>query len=227
MYKCISCGLDIKPGSPFITVAGLDFCGQCASLKTLSELRVDFGVDFQIAPDEIVGSVISVDGVEVSDYVGIDMTEEEVEKFFNSPEPVFNGVTPEPRYPDVTIHTGYFAINNKYPSDYARISIARWTPKDFHGKNYMYLAPTEKILREYKETGDEKKYIHDYFRDVIAANGKNQDDVVCDLLELSNGNKKIILFCFEKEKFCHRHIIGKWLNMAGYRVTEMNPFSQN
>lgn len=48
------------------------------------------------------------------------------------------------------------------------------------------------------------------------------NDVYRDLQKLSNG-KDIVLLCYETpEKFCHRHLVSKWLTFGGYETNEYN-----
>ena len=115
------------------------------------------------------------------------------------------------------IFTSYFA-NIKNMVDEIPISVALWTPNDIDIIKYGELAPTSKILNYYKKYGNEKQYEIMYNEEVLSE--LNPHKVVEDLRYLSNG-KDVALICYEgKSKFCHRHLIAKWLKNNGYEVTE-------
>ena len=186
--NCDICKRDIEPMVPYLDILDKHVCVDCASVKTLDELRFDFGIDYK--SNELyyadTDSVV-VDGEKISD--------------------------------GLEIRTGYFANAKKYPEDYVQVSIALYSPKDYHGLEYKSLSPTKEILFDWKKTHDIKNYIESFYSIVLG--NLNPVDVISDLVSLTSGHKKIILLCYEKSgNFCHRHIVAEWLNKAGYNVIE-------
>ena len=102
------------------------------------------------------------------------------------------------------------------------ISIAQGKPRGLEILYYRDLAPPWSLIREYKQTGDRDQYTRIYFEAVL--NKLNQFQVIADLIVLAHSTN-IALLCYEKpEKFCHRHLVAKWLNLAlpeGTKVKEL------
>ena len=72
------------------------------------------------------------------------------------------------------------------------------------GKIYKKLAPPPWLLQKYKQDLDTEFYTANYTEHVL--NKLNPEEVFQEL-----GNDAIML-CWEgKNKFCHRHIVAKWL----------------
>jgi len=110
------------------------------------------------------------------------------------------------------MYTSYYAKNSDSPN---AVSIAIYTPRWFSGRTYKKLAPTPSILETYKRTGDVQLYVDSYTRDVLS-----KLDVHEVWKELG---PEAILLCYESpEKFCHRHIVAKWLRDAGYEIEEIS-----
>lgn len=110
--------------------------------------------------------------------------------------------------------TTYFA-NVKKLGDMNFVSIARKTPDGFPGIIYEPLAPTWEILQEYKYGQKDKRwYIEKYIDDVLSRlNPRKVIDII---------GEDAVLCCWETpEKFCHRHIVAKWFEQAGYKVEEI------
>jgi hypothetical protein len=64
---------------------------------------------------------------------------------------------------------------------------------------------------------DKKQYKNTYYREVLAQVGIEQV-----LKDLKGFGGKVALVCYEKaEDFCHRHIVGQWVEyLTGYEVRE-------
>lgn len=115
------------------------------------------------------------------------------------------------------IYTSYFAKTKRIPDTYALISIALYPPKGWDGLSYPKLAPTQKLLYEYRQNLNEEKYSDDYEKMLSKLKPM---DVVADLKNLA-GDKEIVLLCYEKPSdFCHRHLVADWLWNAGYSIEE-------
>lgn len=114
------------------------------------------------------------------------------------------------------IYTSYFAMANKLPKDLVQVSISLFPPKFFAGKEYKRIAPTQKILFDWKRLADKERYIKEYQKDVLSKLDKVK--VYKELEELGQG-KDVVLLCYEKsEDFCHRHLFAEW--MSDYNVEE-------
>lgn len=109
--------------------------------------------------------------------------------------------------------TSYFAQLRKIPAELA-VSIARWKPGWFHGREYLALAPPSQLLDAWKKRlVTEEQYAEVYRKEVLSK--LNAADVVADLPEGA------YLLCYEKpEDFCHRHLVAEWLRENGYECEE-------
>ena len=117
--------------------------------------------------------------------------------------------------------TGYFAQVKKYKEKGLQfINISLFKPEWFKEPimDYPDLFPTKEMLFDFKETGNENRYIVAYSNGILAK--LNPEKVFNDL------NNKIIL-CYEKPTdFCHRHLISIWLNQNGFECREFNVSNQ-
>ena len=103
------------------------------------------------------------------------------------------------------IKTSYFA---KYKEkDGVGVSIALSTPFWFKGETYRFLAPTWKILKEYRNSdhtlADQATYEEKYRKEILSK---------LDPKLIVQGFDGKVLLCYEKTgEFCHRHIVARWL----------------
>ena len=72
------------------------------------------------------------------------------------------------------IYTSYFSNVKKLPTYILPISIANITPNGWKYPIYQKLAPSDKLLRNWKQTHDNLDYIFDY-EDEILNNYKISD----------------------------------------------------
>jgi hypothetical protein len=115
------------------------------------------------------------------------------------------------------VYTSYFAKLNKireqYP-DIEPICIARYSPKNIKIRRCQQLYPTPELISGYK-TGRIGK--EEYTKTYI--------DVVLGSLDTKNVYEVLdgkCMVCYEKSgDFCHRYIISKWLEDAGYHCEEL------
>jgi uncharacterized protein YeaO (DUF488 family) len=99
------------------------------------------------------------------------------------------------------LQTSYFAISHNLPN---AISIAGKSPDFFTGREYLPLAPSWDIYKQYKETNNSNLYTERYIEEILFP--LNPKQVYDDLGHYS------ILLCWEgSNKFCHRRIVAKWL----------------
>ena len=116
------------------------------------------------------------------------------------------------------IYTSYFSNLKNIPKDYVAISISLRQPKGFNLVEYKKLAPTPYILKEYKIYADSTIYTANY--EALILDNLNPQKVVDELYEIamnllhktSKEDINIVLVCWEKEKFCHRHLVARWIN---------------
>ena len=114
------------------------------------------------------------------------------------------------------IYTSYFAMANKLPKDLVQVSISLFPSKFFAGKEYKKIAPTQKILFDWKRFADKGRYIREYQKEVLSKLDKLK--VYRELEELGQG-KDVVLLCYEKSgDFCHRHLFAEW--MCDYDIKE-------
>lgn len=119
-------------------------------------------------------------------------------------------------YKNINIKTSYFAKRND-PTKI--VSIALYSPWFLKCNSYLKLTPTPPILHDWKLWGDEEKYIIEFEKQVL--NKLNPEHVIIELK--NNFGNDCILTCYESsEKFCHRHLVSKWLNnKLGTNISEL------
>ena len=116
------------------------------------------------------------------------------------------------------IYTTYFAKVSKLPKNITPIAISLSVPKNMKITKCPSLAPTWNILSNYKEDGDEEKYIKRYKSDVLS---KWTPKGLYKYFEDLVAGEDIAFVCYESpERFCHRHVIAEWLKEAGFEVEE-------
>lgn len=110
------------------------------------------------------------------------------------------------------IYTSYFASRKYDPEKSA--SIARWSPKGYHGKTIPALFPPKPLLTDYKNGHvTEEEYRKIYKEQVLDKLDAGKTATTLDGLTL---------LCYEKsDHFCHRHIIADWLREHGYECKEL------
>ncbi len=111
------------------------------------------------------------------------------------------------------IKTGYFAKIREYEkNNYLPVSIARFKPKWFNGKEAINLAPSDDLLMRYKQgktdmTGYTEEYMN-YLKQNIT-----EQDILNLLPDESEGYNGIVLCCYEKPgDFCHRHLLANYIS---------------
>ena len=122
-----------------------------------------------------------------------------------------------PNLKNMKIYTSYFGFLKKVPPEILPVSIARFSPKWFSGKEMKPLAPEKKLLWQAKGGKiSEEEYTRRYMNqiqklfDPIILYGKFVTDF---------GGKDIVLLCFEKKgEFCHRRLLAEWLE-AGLAIS--------
>ncbi|MDO8640243.1 MAG: hypothetical protein Q7R33_01755 [Nitrosarchaeum sp.] len=100
------------------------------------------------------------------------------------------------------MQTSYFAKSAKKPN---AVSIAGKAPVWFTGRQYKKLAPKYWFFQKYKEDGDVEFYKIQYQKEVL-----DKLDPKTVFMEL--GDNAVILCWEAPDKFCHRHLVAKWLS---------------
>lgn len=117
----------------------------------------------------------------------------------------------------MTIATGYFAKAKSYHDmGYALVSIARtrpwFLPKELLLWHLLALAPTGEIIGT---KNNPKKYEEKYNKEILANTSAEEVLLQLERYASLSGKDKVVLLCYESpEKFCHRHIVAKWLTEA-------------
>ena len=127
------------------------------------------------------------------------------------------------------IATGYFARAKDYADDgYVLVSIAKvapwFIPKDLKLYSLSMLAPTDEILALKDRPSEYEKR---YKADIL--NHLSQIEVYHELVRIAKESSldKVVLLCYESpEKFCHRHIVAKWIKDGLWKVVSEIPPKQ-
>ena len=118
------------------------------------------------------------------------------------------------------IYTSYYNNLKNIPIGFVPIGVSLKTPifalKRI--KTFEKLFPDENTFEEYKggvisEDDFRKEYELKLYK-------LNKKQIIRELFNMSNGTD-IVLMCWEKEGFCHRHLIAKWLSIGGFKVEEL------
>lgn len=117
------------------------------------------------------------------------------------------------------IYTGYYARLNEYAdAGLDPIAISGAIP-DFYDLDkfrwWKFFAPSKDIFYSWKNGQiTDEGYVARYISERLE---------VLDLEMVREKFKEVeqpILLCYEKEGFCHRHVLADWLRNLGYEVEE-------
>jgi len=108
------------------------------------------------------------------------------------------------------IYTSYFGnLKTLEKFNIFPIGICQYPPKWFKGPNLISIAPTPFILNNFRS--NHEQFIKLFKSEILSIHKDPQDFV--NRLEFISEGKDVALCCFETpDKFCHRHLIAKWLN---------------
>lgn len=111
------------------------------------------------------------------------------------------------------IYTSYWGNLKELIREFGKeniIGISRWS-KFWNGKKCSMLFPSEDLLKRYKagKISDEE-YKKEYMEYLNTLNVDN-------CYKVFNG---CVFVCYEKEGFCHRHLVAEWLKNNGYDCVE-------
>lgn len=110
------------------------------------------------------------------------------------------------------MNTSYYAKSGQLKE---AVSIAGKAPAFYKGREYKKLAPKFWFFEKYKKDGDVEYYTEQYQRCVL---DKLDPQTVYDEL-----GKDAVILCWEApDKFCHRHLVAKWLSESlGIEIKEL------
>jgi len=102
------------------------------------------------------------------------------------------------------VYSSYYTRGCKIVPDWRLVSISIGIPENFKGEICRELNPPDFLLRGYKNGAiDEKEYEEIYQQQILSK---------LDPLEIYNKLKGKVILCYcGKDKFCHRHLVLKWL----------------
>lgn len=102
------------------------------------------------------------------------------------------------------VYSSYYARACKIVPDRRLVAISIGIPDNFGGEIMRELNPPQWLLFKYKNgQASEEDYIEAYYNEVL--NKLNP-------LEIYNKLKGKVILCYcGKDKFCHRHLVIKWL----------------
>ena len=119
------------------------------------------------------------------------------------------------------IYTSYFGQIKNMPDNFEPICIARWKPKWYTGKALLMLAPSDRLLRWWrasdKNAASEARYARWYTNEVLRV---YEAAAIVRIIHYIAEGKTPVLVCFEKDGFCHRHLVAEWLNKNGFKCEE-------
>ena len=130
------------------------------------------------------------------------------------------------------LYTSYFARAKEQIPSVEVASIARFTPRWFHGKEVDIFAPSKEMLLAYKNGAfDEEEYTARFQKEVLSKLTFSQVQrelyrfLTDDYLPIwESETNHVLLCCYEKDgEFCHRHLIAKHLRSMGIACEEITP----
>ena len=102
------------------------------------------------------------------------------------------------------IYTSYFA---NYKNIINSIAISLYLPKWYRDKHFIQLSPSKSILYNYKNNIINEEEYEDLYIKLLVSRQLNPQKIA-DMIPDNS-----VMLCYEKsDKFCHRHILGKWLS---------------
>lgn len=122
------------------------------------------------------------------------------------------------------IYTSYFGQMKNFPDNFEPICVSRWKPKWYTGRAMIALAPSDRLLRWWRASNKDEQAQEKYKQQYMAMLNQYSPIVVATTITSiarTRGPDVIpVLVCFEKDGFCHRHLIAEWLNEHGIDCKE-------
>lgn len=131
------------------------------------------------------------------------------------------------------LYTSYFAKGSKgWKDNVIPVAICRYPPKGFNGVHYFKLAPSHKLLMEWKSDPRNDDYFgtkrKQYDDEVLSK--LDPKEVMHELQRLwpygppiwEDKYHHVVLLCYEKPgDFCHRHFVAQWLTENDFKCEEV------
>lgn len=114
------------------------------------------------------------------------------------------------------LYTSYFSkVKNINPK--LLFSVTASKPRFFNGKHLKCVSPDYTWVDNYKHgIIDELQYTNLYINYL----NKNKEKIIPEIKSLPDNS---MLLCYEaNDKFCHRHVLAKWLRDNGIQIEEYN-----
>lgn len=113
------------------------------------------------------------------------------------------------------IYTGYFGRLDEYlEAGLTPVSIAGASPCWYEGREWKNFAPALSTFTKYKNGEyNEFQYMEEYIPKL-----EKQDKA--EIKQQIESVENPILLCYEKEGFCHRHLLADWLEANFSYVVE-------
>lgn len=134
------------------------------------------------------------------------------------------------------IFTSYFAKMKNLPDNVIPVAISLTVPQGVHCLRFKGLAPSGAMLKCYKTENNVSAYSDMYTKDVLGKfTAKDVLDALYQLLPVDirvtygldqdtwylSNEIHICLLCWERaDKFCHRHVVSRWLTENGIPCNE-------
>ena len=105
------------------------------------------------------------------------------------------------------IYTGYYSKLEEYEkAGLEPIAISGLAPCWYEGYHWKFFAPSLDIFTKWKNGEiDDQGYVNRFIPERLDILDK--EDIKEKLLQFDNP----ILLCYEKDGFCHRHIVADWI----------------
>lgn len=98
-----------------------------------------------------------------------------------------------------------------------------WLPGEIAERNQPRLAPPTGLLAAAKQ-GRISWQQYELRFDEAVLGGLDQDRVYDALVQGAGGQLPVLLcYCKGKDGHCHRHLVARWLDGAGYQCSEWSP----
>lgn len=103
----------------------------------------------------------------------------------------------------------YFGNYRHWPRGAVPVSVARFPPAKYAGKQFLDIAPEPWLLEGVKTGNISKEMFSKIYLKQLEALGKEY--ILSKLQEIGGGND-VVLLCYEAPgDFCHRHLLLNWL----------------
>ena len=105
------------------------------------------------------------------------------------------------------IYTGYYGRIEEYEeAGLTPIAISGLAPCWYEGYHWKFFAPSLDIFTKWKNGEiDDQGYVNRFIPEILEKIDKDK------LKEQLESIEDPILLCYEKEGFCHRHVVAEWI----------------